>query len=236
MNRLAELRSALEQSPKRSVVGSAHYFKTGKGEYAEHDKFMGIPVPVLRAVAKTYRDLSLDEVQELLTSPFNEERLLALFILVDQYKKADEPLKEQIFQFYCEHLHCVNNWNLVDSSAPHILGAYIFNKDRTILLTLAASHNMWERRIAIVATQHFIRKHDLCWTFKLAEMLLNDTHDLMHKATGWMLREAGEKDMQQLIAFLDQHARRMPRTMLRYAIEKFPEQQRKTILETSRLG
>lgn len=231
MNHLKEIKLRLEQAPKRSDDKKVFFCKTGAGGYAEHDQFIGIPVPALRLIAKEYKDLSLPELEIFISSSINEERLLALFILVGQYKKARGQAKEILYDFYMNHLDRVNNWNLVDSSAQFILGPYIETTNRDMLITLANSENIWFRRIAIVATQHFIRKNDLAWTFKLAELLLNDTHDLIHKATGWMLREAGKKDTQQLITFLYAHAQKMPRTMLRYTIEKFPEDQRKKILK-----
>lgn len=218
------LRAHCSSSPERASV----YFKTAPGGYAAHDQFIGVPVPTLRTLAKEFYDISLNHIQELLESRINEERLLALIILVQQFKQKDQ--QQTIYDFYLDHRQHVNNWNLVDSSAHLILGAYVMDKDRTVLLDLVASENLWDRRIAIVATWYFIKKNDLTWTFKLAELLLNDQHDLMHKATGWMLREAGKKDVGQLVSFLNQHAHKMPRTMLRYAIEKFPEQQRKEYL------
>lgn len=230
MDQLKEIRLLLDQVPKRSGGAQGTFFKTGAGHYAEHDQFIGVSMPALRIIAKEYKDLSLPELENLIISPINEERQLALLLLVSQYKRAKEVEKNRFYDFYMNHLKYVNNWNLVDSSAQYILGPHIEMAKREILVTLATSKNMWHRRIAIVATHHFIRKNDLAWTFKLAALLLNDRHDLIHKATGWMLREAGKKDLRQLIAFLDLHACRMPRTMLRYAIEKFPEQQRKNIL------
>lgn len=227
MNNLEHVQSLLQKLAQQSTAKPAIYFKTGVGDYAEHDKFLGITVPTLRTLAREFKQLPLSDIKQLLASPFNEERLLALLILVDQYKKASPELKETLYQFYIEHITQVNNWNLVDSSAHLIVGAHL-TSDISILHTLAASHNLWERRIAIVATWHFIRKNNLTPTFTLATILLQDAHDLMHKAVGWMLREAGKKDQQQLIAFLDLHAAHMPRTMLRYAIEKFSEQERKT--------
>ncbi len=212
-------------APKEKV---AIFFKTGPGGYAEGDQFLGVKVPFLRRMAKEFIAISLDEVQEILSSKMNEERLLALFILVYKYEKSSSPeLREKIYQFYLHHLIYVNNWNLVDASAHLILGAHLKDKDRKILLKLAKSSNIWERRIAIVSTWYYIRKSDLEWTFKIASLLLKDSHDLIHKAVGWMLREAGKKDEKLLIHFLDQHADQMPRTMLRYAIEKFSDAERK---------
>lgn len=206
------------------------FFKTEAGSYAEHDTFIGVSVPALRTLAKEFHQLTRQELQELLASPINEERLLALFILVDQYQKGNDLQKEALYQFYLNNLQHVNNWNLVDSSAHLILGEHLDKTDKKLLITLAKSTDLWERRIAIVATWHFIRKNELEWTFKIAKLLLHDTHDLIHKAVGWMLREAGKRDEAMLIQFLDKYAAGMPRTMLRYAIEKFPEEQRKDYL------
>ena len=204
------------------------FFKTEIGEYAEHDRFLGINVPNIRKIAKNYSNLPLSELQEFFYSPFNEERLFALLILVYQYK--NNLLKEQIYQFYLSNLKYVNNWNLVDSSAHLIIGAHLQDKPRDLLLTLASSGILWERRISIVATWWFIKQNDLAWTFKLAQLLLNDQHDLIHKATGWMLRESGKKNEEMLINFLQKYKGEIPRTMLRYAIEKFSLSKRKEFL------
>ncbi|HSC25291.1 MAG TPA: DNA alkylation repair protein [Candidatus Babeliales bacterium] len=204
-----------------------YFFKTGVGDYAEHDQFINVSVPVLRKITKQFSDLSSDNIQQLLTSSFNEERLLALFILVQQYQKSNDNNKNELYQLYINNIKYVNNWNLVDASAHLILGAHIIHKDKDILITLARSNNLWKRRIAIVATWYFTRLNECEWTFKIALLLLTDTHDLIHKSVGWMLREAGKKSTPLLIDFLDIYAKQMPRTMLRYAIEKLPEQQRK---------
>lgn len=210
------------------------FFKTGPGDYAEKDKFLGVPNPILRQLAKMHRELPITEIQSLLKSVFNEERMLALFILVLQYQKALQSEKEKIFKFYLQHLKYVDNWNLVDASAHLIIGCHLLDgdnkKDKNILLTLSKSTVMWERRIAVVATWYFIRHNQHDWTFKIAKILLKDKQDLIHKAVGWMLREVGKKNIHQLIEFLEQHAHQMPRTMLRYAIEKFPEAKRKAFL------
>lgn len=218
----------------RSEGSSTCFFKTGPGSYAAHDRFIGVSNPVLRKIAKEFADLTPAEIQALLYSSLNEHRLLALFILVRQYQKASNAQKQEIYCFYLQHIEQVNNWNLVDASAHLIIGTHLIDKEKDLLLEFAQSDNLWKRRIAIVATWFFIRKNLLDWTFKIAKQLLNDTHDLIHKAVGWMLREAGKKDALQLITFLDQHASQMPRTMLRYAIEKFPEDQRKKYLKITR--
>ncbi len=179
-------------------------------------------------LAKKFRALPLSEIEALLKSKWHEARLLALVILVDQFERADEKMRERIFRLYLRMTKYISNWDLVDASAPKIVGAHI--KDRSLLTKLARSKSLWERRIAIVATQHFIRNGDLKDTFRIAKMLLDDKHDLIHKATGWMLREAGKRDREMLIEFLEEHAARMPRTMLRYAIEKFPPKMRKNFM------
>ena len=215
---LAELRS------EERRLTNISFFKTGKGQYSEHDQFLGVRVPQLRMLAKQFKDLSLAELELLITSPFNEERLLALLILENQYKLGQE---EQIYNFYMKNSAQVNNWNLVDQSAHNIAGKHLFTRNKDILFTLAKSPLMWERRIAIVATWHFIRNNHFAETIKLAKILLNDKHDLIHKAVGWMLREMGKKDKNILLIFLNEHSKQMPRTMLRYAIEKFSSEERK---------
>ncbi len=233
MSQLLHIRQLLESHAKIQQGNVKSFFKTGTGQYAAHDQFLGVNVPTLRKVSKEFSTLSLQDIQGLLASPINEERLLGLLILVTQYQKADVPLKQSIYQFYLDHLQHVNNWNLVDSSAHLILGAHLFdtNADKELLTVLAKSTIMWERRISIVATWYFIRKKELNWTFQLAEMLLQDKHDLIHKAVGWMLREAGKVNEAQLITFLNQHAAGMPRTMLRYAIERLALPKRKFYLD-----
>jgi len=216
------LRNSISVSPERVSI----FFKTGKGDYAQDDQFMGVTVPTLRTIAKYYKNLSLTEIKLLLESKINEERLLALIILVTQYQKASAVEQSQLYHFYLKNRRYVNNWNLVDASAHLIVGAYLWDKNREKLLSLAASKILWDRRIAIVATWYFIRQADLEWTFKLALVLKDDTHDLIHKAVGWMLRETGKRDQSQLIKFLDNYATFIPRTTLRYAIEKFSKEQR----------
>lgn len=209
------------------------FFKTSPGDYSEHDKFLGIRVPNLRKVAKKYYNLSLDDNQILLQSEYNEERLLALIILIAQYQKAEPELKSRIYQYYLNHLTFVNNWNLVDSSAHHIIGAHCFPNSFDPILELVSSNSLWDRRIAIVATFHFIKKRQLNLTYQIAKTYLSDKEDLIHKATGWMLREAGKVNLASLRVFLDQHASYMPRTMLRYAIEKMDINERKHYLKIS---
>ncbi|MCL9685306.1 DNA alkylation repair protein [Legionella maioricensis] len=235
MNQISDIRTLLQQYAQVPKEKQSYFFKTGPGHYAEHDKFLGITIPDLRKIAKSNKNLAHEGIKALIDSPYNEERLMALFILVEQYKQGDELVKDRIYQFYISQLSQVNNWNLVDASAPFIVGAHLHQKNKELLLTLAQSQVLWERRIAIVSTLYFIRNNDLEWTFKIAKLLLDDKHDLIHKAVGWMLREAGKKDQNQLINFLEQYAGQMPRTMLRYSIERFPEQQRKIYLNKPRI-
>lgn len=201
------------------------FFKTGKGEYGEGDIFLGIKVPEQRKVAKKYNNLELDEIQELLNSNIHEHRLTALLILIDKYQKSDE--KGRIFNLYLNNTKNINNWDLIDLSSPKIIGDFLLDKDRDVLYRLAKSKNLWEKRISIIATSTFIKNNDFEDTLKISKILLNDKHDLIHKAVGWMLREIGKKDLRAEEGFLKKHYKDMPRTMLRYAIEKFPENKRK---------
>ncbi len=216
------------------AASSARFFKTGPGEYGEGDLFIGVRVPTLRKLARDFRDLPLDEIELLLRSQLHEERLLALFVLVLSVGKCSESHSKAAYDFYLSNTAYVNNWDLVDSSAPVIVGGYLRNKARKPLQRLAKSKNIWERRIAIVATQHFIRLGEFDDTISLSQTLLNDTEDLIHKASGWMLREVGERDVNALVRFLDEHGAVMPRTMLRYAIEHFDDDERKKYLAMSK--
>lgn len=213
-----------------SLEHQKRFFKTASGCYSEHDKFMGVTVPNVRKIAKKFSNLTLQELEQIITSEFNEARFLALVILVSQYKISDLQIQKTIYQFYLNNMQHVNNWNLVDASAHLIVGAYLFDKDKKILHELALSTNLWQRRIAIVATWFFIKNNLLLPTLEIAQLLLTDEQDLIHKATGWMLREVGKKDTKILVGFLTKHGNNMPRTALRYAIEKFPEEQRKRYL------
>jgi 3-methyladenine DNA glycosylase AlkD len=213
---------------------SLRFFRTGPGQYGEGDIFIGIKVPTLRKVSREFRSLPLEEIESLLHSPIHEERHLALMILVLQVAKCDETFRRVAFDFYLENTRFINNWDLVDCSAPQIAGGYLLDKSRQPLLKLTRSKSLWERRIAIVSTQHFIRNDDFADTLTISEKFLNDEEDLIHKASGWMLREVGQKARAVLAAFLDQHAAGMPRTMLRYAIEKFPPEQRRGYLGRKR--
>ena len=205
---------------------SQRFFKTGAGQYGEGDLFRGIRVPVLRRVAKGHKHLSRSETLKLLHSPYHEDRVVALLILIHHYVDGNDSVRTEIYNSYLKHAQLVNNWDLVDCSAPQIVGAHLWEKDREVLYKLARSGNLWERRIAIIATFHFIKHGEVADTLKLALILLSDTEDLIHKAAGWMLREAGKRDLESTEGFLREHYQRMPRTMLRYAIERFPERKR----------
>ncbi|MEI8175934.1 MAG: DNA alkylation repair protein [Candidatus Omnitrophota bacterium] len=206
------------------------FFKTGPGEYAEGDIFLGITVPVLRDVADKHRQMGLTAVRRLLRSPIHEERFLALVILVERFRASDEAGRGKIYRLYLRHTEYINNWDLVDASAKYIVGAFLSDKSREQLYVLARSRLLWERRIAIIATFHFIGENDFKDTLKIAELLLPDKHDLIHKAVGWMLREVGKRDQAAEERFLQKHSAVMPRTMLRYAIERFPEAKRRAYL------
>lgn len=208
----------------------ARFFKTGPGEYAEGDVFYGLSVPQSRTLAKKYAELPLPEISDLLKSEIHEARLIALIILNKRFSKADAKDRKRIFQFLIKHRKGINNWDLVDTIAPSTLGEYLFTEDRTILYKYAVSKDLWERRIAIMSTFYFLRQNDFDDTLRIAKILLDDEHDLIHKASGWMLREIGKRDVKTLTSFLEKYATKMPRTMLRYAIEKFPEKQRKYYL------
>ncbi len=210
---------------KKKAVLLSRYFKTGKGQYGEGDIFIGLTVPQVRDVAKKYKKLSLSDIEKLLHSPIHEYRLAALIIL------SYQPPAKAIVDFYLKNTRFINNWDLVDLSSHEILGTYLLDKPRAILFKLAKSKNIWERRIAIISTFAFLRKKELDDSLKLAEILLHDEHDLIQKAVGWMLREAGKRNGRALVDFLARYYKIMPRTMLRYAIEKFPAAVRKRYLE-----
>ncbi|PKM92105.1 MAG: DNA alkylation repair protein [Euryarchaeota archaeon HGW-Euryarchaeota-1] len=208
------------------------FFKTRKGEYAEGNIFIGVSVPNLRKIAAECKEkFLLDDLQEILNSKIHEKKSVALFVLVETYKKSDETGKEEIFEFYLKNTKNITNWDLVDVSSPKIIGNYLLNKDRKILYKLAKSKDLWERRIAIISTFEFIKSNQFEDTLKLSKILLNDRHDLIHKAVGWMLREVGKRDLKAEEKFLKQHYKQMPRTMFRYAIEKFNKEKKQKYLK-----
>lgn len=213
-------------NPTRAL-SSAWFFKTEKGQYGYGDKFLGITVPEQRKVAHKFWQASFTDILQLLKSPYHEHRFVALEILVAKFERGGNAEKKVVYNFYLKHTKFVNNWDLVDTSASYIIGAYVLNLPRLILYKLAHSKNMWERRIAIVATHKFIQNLDFTETLQISQLLLTDTHDLIHKAVGWMLREVGKRDRAVLEHFLDKNYKKMPRTTLRYAIERFPESLRK---------
>jgi len=210
---------------------SQRFFKTGKGEYGEGDRFIGIRVPVLRKLASQQKDMSLETASRLLTSEFHEERLLSLLILVSLFNRGTQKEKHAVYKTYLKNTRFINNWDLVDSSAQHIVGAYLMTRNRNPIYKLARSKKLWERRISIMATFYFIKGNEFDDTLNLAEQLKHDSEDLIHKAVGWMLREIGNRDLAIEETFLKTHYQDMPRTMLRYAIEKFPEEKRKAYLK-----
>ena len=232
MSKLKQLKSELNKLPnKKQALILAGFFKAGPGEYGAGDVFLGIKVPVQRSVAKQYLDLSLPEIGKLLNSKIHEHRLIALLILLKRYGQAGESNKKKFVDFYLQNTKNINNWDLVDLSGHYILGDYLLDRPRQILYQLAKSKNLWERRIAIISTFAFIRKNEFSDTLKIAEILLRDEHDLIHKAVGWMLREVGKRDQAVLEKFLRRRRKIMPRVMLRYAIEKFGQQKRQAYLK-----
>ena len=217
-------------NPERAATLS-RFFKTGKGEYGEGDLFLGITVPEQRRIAKKYPDLTLKDLKRLLSSTIHEYRLVALLILITKYKNADRTGKQEIVELYLANTGGVNNWDLVDLSAANILGEDLLDQERSILYRMAASANLWDRRIAVVSTFAFIKRDQFKDSLAIAELLLSDTHDLIHKAVGWMLREIGKRDLKVEERFLQRHCQKMPRTMLRYAIERFDQDKRTAYLK-----
>ena len=207
------------------------FFKTGPGEYGEGDVFLGIKVPELRRLAKEYQDITTKEIKQLLKSSIHEERLLALLILVLTYSKGNEIAKKRIYELYLKNTKFINNWDLVDGSAEYIVGDFLMDKSRKPLYSLAKSSDLWKRRIAMMSTFHFIKRHEFSETLKISRMLLSGEEDLIHKAVGWMLREVGKRHLPTEEKFLKEHYKKMPRTMLRYAIGKFPESKRQRYLK-----
>lgn len=230
--KILELRKKIKKLANPEVSKAMKwFFKTGKGEYGEGDVFAGLKVPVQRKLAHEFKELTFVELKMLLSSKVHEERLISLFILVDRFAKSTEKEKEVIFKFYINNRRGINNWDLVDLSAPKIPGKYLLDKDKSLLFKFASSKNLWERRIAILSTYEFIRNRKYDTALKISQILLQDSHDLIHKAVGWMLREIGKRDLMVEEKFLKSRYNKMPRTMLRYAIEKFPEIKRKKYLQ-----
>jgi len=228
---LGALRRALKaEADPDDAVNLQRFFKTGPGQYGEGDKFLGLRVPVLRRLARTYRDLSVADALTLLQSRWHEERLLGLLLLVGRYQRGESTERQTIYDAYLGHTRHINNWDLVDSSAEHIVGPHVPPADVAVLERLARSPDLWERRIGMLATFHWIKQREFAPALRIAELLLDDKHDLIHKAVGWMLREIGKRDRSAEVAFLRAHHRRMPRTALRYAIEHFPERERQQYL------
>jgi 3-methyladenine DNA glycosylase AlkD len=229
---LTEIRIELRRlASKRAAAQSQRFFKTGPGEYGSRDVFIGIRVPQLRSVAKRCERLALKDVGRLLRSRIHEERLLALFVLVDRFAHGTAAQRKLIYEMYLRNTRYVNNWDLVDSSAQHIVGAYLLARKRTPIYRLARSSNLWQRRIAIMSTFHYIKRNEFSDTIKIARILCADQEDLIHKAVGWMLREIGKRDLRTQERFLLRHYKSMPRTMLRYALEQFPQRKRQAYLK-----
>ena len=217
---------------KEIAQHSLRFFKTDIGEYGHGDLFLGVRAPKIRLIAKKHIDISITDMKTLIQSKYHEERFLGLIILVNKYAKTkDKKNRNQLYKIYVSSFKYINNWNLVDVTCPHVTGKHLIDKDRTILYKWAKSEDLWAKRIAMVSTFSFFRKNDLVDTFKIAEILLHDEHDLIHKAVGWMLREAGKRDLKREETFLKKYYKTMPRTMLRYAIEKFPETKRQKYLK-----
>lgn len=231
-NRLLNIQNELRRlSNKEIAEHSQRFFKTGKGQYGEGDKFLGIRVPVLRKIAKIYSEISIDESALLLKSKFHEERLLSLLMLVAIFKKANSKNRKAVYTLYLDNTKFINNWDLIDSSAEHIVGAYLRRVNKQPIYNLAKSRILWERRISIMSTFHFIKYNEFVDSLRISEILLPDKEDLIHKAVGWMLREIGKRDIETEEGFLRKYYRQMPRTMLRYSIEKFPESKRQRYLK-----
>jgi len=231
-NRLLNIQNELRRlSNKEIAEHSQKFFKTGKGQYGEGNKFLGIRVPVLRKTAKKYSEISMDECAQLLKSEFHEERLLSLLMLVAIFNKANNKDRKAVYTLYLDNTKFINNWDLVDCSAEHIVGAYLRKINKQPIYNLAKSHILWERRISIMSTFHFIKYNEFVDSLKISEILLHDKEDLIHKAVGWMLREIGKRNIEAEEEFLRKYYSQMPRTMLRYSIEKFPEAKRKRYLK-----
>ncbi len=230
---LREIRKRIKkESNKQQAKSLQWFFKTGGGEYGEGDVFAGIKMPVQRKIAKEFKNLNYNDIRELISSKIHEERMIGLLILQGKYEEGDENEKEKVYKFYIRNRKGINNWDLVDISAPNIMGEHLLNRDKKLLYEFARSKNLWERRIAILSTFTFIRAGKFETTLKISDILLDNDHDLIHKAVGWMLREIGKRDLNAEEKFLKPRYKKMPRTMLRYAIEKFPEVKRKKYLSS----
>jgi len=231
LNQLKKDMQKLANSDKAKDL--SRFFKTGKDQYGEGDIFLGVSVPDQRKTAKKYLNLSLDGIQELLSSKVHEHRLTSLFILISKFEKGNNKLKKEIFDFYLQNTKNINNWDLVDLSAPKILGLYILDnpKEKKTLYKLVKSKNLWEKRIVMLSTYAFIKNNEFDDAFKISEILLKDKHDLIHKAVGWMLREIGNRNQAKEESFLKKHCKKMPRTMLRYAIEKFDKTKKEIYIQ-----
>ena len=229
---LKEIRDAIRSlADPEQAKNLQRFFKTGPGEYGEGDRFLGLRVPQIRALVKKLGVVPVSTIKSLIRSPWHEERMLALLLMVHRYKKSDDSGREELYHLYLDSTKYINNWDLVDVTAKDIIGAWLYTRSRKPLYILVRSDSLWERRIAILSTFHFIAKNDFDDALKLAKILLHDEHDLMHKAVGWMLREIGKRDRKREEAFLVEHYQTMPRTMLRYAIEHFPEKRRKAYIK-----
>lgn len=231
MNNISHIEQELVSlQDKKHAAFTETFFKVKPADNAGHE-FLGIRVPELRKLAKKHHTISLEQISSLLKADYNEMRSLGLYILIMQYDKADISNKKKLYDFYSTHMPHINNWNLVDASAPYLIGHYLADKDKSILTDWAESDNLWIRRIAIVSTLYFIRQNNHAFTLAIAKQLLEDDQDLIHKAVGWMLREVGKKDIDALKQFIKKNYASMPRTTLRYAIERFSPKERKNYLE-----
>ncbi|MCC7054919.1 MAG: DNA alkylation repair protein [Gemmatimonadaceae bacterium] len=234
---LAHLRRALRaQVDPRRAEQAPRYFQAGPGQYAEGDAFLGVSVPATRAIVRANRTVTLGTCVTLLRSKWHEERLLALLSMVQLHRRGDTAVQQAVFDACMANLRHIDNWDLVDSSAEHLIGTHVPSGDLRLLERLAASGNLWERRIAILSTFHHLRRGEVAPTLHIAQLLLEDPHPLIHKATGWLLREVGERDRPALLAFLDAHWRQMPRTAVRYAIEKFTPRAREQYRTVAKAG
>lgn len=231
VTRAALTRELIAAGTPERAAGAARYFKTGRGEYGEGDLFLGVTVPALRKIVRRYEELELPEVEKLLHAREHELRQAALLILVAQYTRGDRAAQQDIVRLYLANTSLINNWDLVDCSCREIVGAHVRTNSRSVLTKLARSSSLWERRIAMISTMPLVRDGDFSDALRIAEILLDDRHDLIHKAIGWVLRELGDKDKTALVSFLQQHYERLPRTALRYAIEHFPADERKRALK-----